>query len=84
MAIAAVYILLVTAISLLALAFWKEDYWLAILSGFIFVATGLRTVIYGIEDISDPTYRWIFGILILFIGVYIGSRAAIESFKEGL
>jgi len=84
MAIAAIYVILIAAISLLAMGFWKEDYWLVILSSFIFIGIGLKVVIYGFEEINDPTYKWLFGILILFIGIYLGSRAGLEAFKEGL
>ena len=82
MAIAAIYVLILAALSLLYLGFWKEDYWLIILSSMILIAVGLTTIISGIEDIVNPTYRWIFGIIILFIGLYLGSRASMEALTE--
>ena len=84
MVIAAIYVIVATAIVLCALGFWKEDYWLIILSSFIFVIVGFSTIINGFEDITSWTYKWAFGLLFLFIGIYLGSRAALESLNQGI
>ena len=78
MAIAAIYIIVLAAMAFTYLGFWKEDYWLIILSSFMFISIGLLTINNGFEDITLFTYKWIFGILFLFIGVYLGSRASLE------
>ena len=84
MAIAAIYILLMVAMAFTYLGFWKEDFWLIILAAFSFVGIGLYMIVIGFEDITSFTYKWMFGIIILFTGAYLGSRAMIEMLKEGL
>ena len=84
MVIAGIYVLLASAIALASIGFWKEDYWLIILSSFIFVMIGFSTIINGFEDITTQAYKWAFGIVILFIGVYLGSRAGFEALKQGI
>jgi len=84
MAIAGIYILLASAIAIATIGFWKEDYWLILLSSFLFVMVGFSTIINGFEDITVWTYKWAFGLIVLFIGVYLGSRAGLEALKQGV
>lgn len=84
MALLALYVLIAVAISLVALGFYKEDYWLIILGGFMMAILGLHVFINGIGELVDYTSRYTFGILLVFIGVYLGARAGFEAFKEGI
>ncbi len=82
MAIAAIYMILVAGLSFLALGFWKEDKWLIILSSFIFIPLGLKIINEGFEDIVSFQWKWIFGLIFIFMGVYFGSRASLEIMND--
>jgi hypothetical protein len=82
MAIAAIYIILLVTIALIYLGFWKEDYWLIILSSFMLIIIGLFTLNNGFEDITDFTFKWVIGMIFIFTGLYLGVRSGVEAMKE--
>ena len=83
MAIAAVYIILLVVIALTYLGFWKEDYWLIILSSFLLIFVGLFTLNNGFEDITSFAYKWVIGMVFIFTGLYLGVRSGVEAMKDG-
>lgn len=84
MALLALYVLIALSICLAGLGFFKEDYWLIVLGGFLMVMLGLHVFINGLGELTTYTSRYTFGTLMIFIGAYLGARAGFEAFKEGI
>jgi uncharacterized membrane protein YfcA len=79
--IPAIYIILLATISLLFLAFKQKDYWLIIICSFSMIFIGLYSLNVSFGDLEN-TFRVPFGIIIIFIGVYLVFRSGIESIKS--
>ena len=76
-----VYIILLFSLGLTYIGFLREDSWLITLSSFLLIVVGLYTMIHGFGDIIAFEYKYLFGVLFIFIGIYFGFRASIEAFK---
>lgn len=83
MAIAAIYILLAFAGFLTWLGFHKEDAWVVIFSGIIFIFGGLNILINGFEDLAS-IYSQSLGVIIIFLGSYLAVRSTVEFIQDNL
>ena len=81
MVIAAIYVTLALASFLLWLGFSKDDEWIVIFSGMIFVFSGLNILINGFQDLAK-VYSQALGVIVLFIGAYFMIRSVIERIQE--
>jgi hypothetical protein len=70
--------LIVISIALAYLGFWRKDYWLVSLSSMIMLLSGVFILNNGIGDIIEPTYKFAFGIVFIFIAMYFAFRTSIE------
>jgi len=83
MAIAAIYILVAFSFGLFYLALNRSDPTLAFFSSILFIFTGLHTMIYGFEDLTN-LYSQILAMIFISMGGYIGIRAGIDWIGETL
>lgn len=83
MAVAAIYIILAAAAFLLYLGFYKNDAWIIIFGSSMFIFIGLRSIIYGFEEIVYP-YNFMFGVIFIFLGAYCSVRSGIEMIQENI
>lgn len=81
--VAAIYISLAFASFLTWLGFDREDSWMVIFSGMIFVFSGLNILLFGFQDL-DSLYSQVLGIIIIFIGSYLSVRSTVEFIKDNL
>lgn len=77
MAIAAIYILVTISFVLFGIALNKNDPTLAFFSSILFIFSGLHTVIYGFEDLTN-LYAQVLGMLFIGLGGYIGIRTGMD------
>lgn len=75
----AIYMLIVLAIALLYISFYKKDSTLIIFSGILFLFSGLDIYLNGFGNIKYP-----FGIAVIFsfIGIYLMIRTGIEMIAD--
>ena len=79
--IAGIFIILFFSLGIISIGFLREDYWLIILASFLLVISGLYTLNVGFGDIVLFEYKYLFGVLFIFIGIYFGFRASVEALK---
>jgi uncharacterized membrane protein HdeD (DUF308 family) len=77
MAIEAVYIVLAFASFMGWLGFHKEDNWLVVFSGIIFIFLGLNILLNGFSDL-DSVYAQMLGVVVIFLGAYFAIRSTVE------
>ena len=70
--------LMVVALAITYLGFWRKDYWMVSLSSLIILLSGLFILNNGIGDITAAAYKFAFGIVFIFIAIYFAFRAGIE------
>ena len=76
-----VYIILLFSLGLIYLGFLREDSWLITLASFLLIISGLFTLNNGFGDIVAYEYKYLFGVLFIFIGIYFGFRASYEALR---
>lgn len=77
MAIAMIFVFLFFCLDIAAIGFFKQDSTFLLFSSMMFVLCGLHIFIYGFEEMAVIYAKW-FGILLMFLGSYIGLRTALE------
>jgi uncharacterized membrane protein YhaH (DUF805 family) len=70
------------AIALVYLGFWRKDYWIVSLSSLLILLSGLFILNNGIGDLVQPTYKFAFGIVFIFIAMYFAFRTSIEMMSK--
>lgn len=81
MALLAIYIVLFAAGFLLWLGMNKEDPWIVIFSGMIFIFGGLYSFLNNFGELGQIYSRAI-AIIVIFFGAYVTTRAGIEVVQE--
>jgi len=79
MAIAAIYILLAFSSFLLWLGMNKEDAWIVIFAGILFLFSGFNVLLYDFQDLPH-IYSQVMGIVLMFFGLYISIRSTFVLF----
>lgn len=74
-----IFFLLFFAVLILLAAIYRRDFTFYLFSALLFIFSGLSVIRFGFGDLSEPTP---IGILIIFIGLYIGFRAAVEMIND--
>ena len=83
MAIAAIYIILALASFLVWLGMHKEDAWIVVFSGILFMASGLYIYINGFQDLTT-IYSQILAIITIFFGAYLTTLSTVEFVKDNM
>ena len=73
-----ILILIGISIALAYLGFWRKDYWLVSLSSLIMLISGLFILNNGVGDIIEPSYKFAYGLIFIFIAIYFAFRTSIE------
>lgn len=77
-----IYVVVIAAYLLMALAFGIKDYTLALLSSFIILISGIYLIIYGITDVNTFLTQS-FGVINIGIGAFVLIAGSIEKLEEG-
>lgn len=83
MAIEAIYIAIAFAAFLMWLGMNKEDSWMVIFSGMIFVFSGLNILLNGFADMAH-TYAQVMGVVVIFFGSYVTVRSGVEFIRDNM
>ena len=74
-------VIIILTFGLIILGYAIQDYWVIILGAFGLILFGLYILFYGISGMEDAVYTWGIGIIILMLGAYFGTRAALEQLE---
>lgn len=83
MAIAAIYVVLFFSTLLTWLGLSREDAWIVIFSGMIFMFAGLSILLNGFQDLTS-VYAQALGVIIIFIGAYLTTRSTVEFVRDNM
>ena len=83
MAIEAIYIVLAFAGFLTWLGMNKEDTWMVVFGGIIFMFSGLNILINGFIDLAH-VYAQVMGVLVIFLGAYLTTRSLVEFARDNI
>lgn len=76
------YILILgLSIIIILMGILLQDGWIGVLGAFGLVLCGLFVILFGIDGMKDNAYTYGFGILISFLGAYLGVRGALEQIQ---
>ena len=83
MAIVAIYVVLAFAAFLTWLGWDREDNWIVIFSGMIFVFSGLDIWTNGFGELTQVYYRAL-STIVIFLGGYLITRSGVEFVRDNV
>lgn len=75
--VAAIFVLVAIAFSLLYIGHLKEDFTTLFIAGIVFILLGLTTFNNGFEDLPVLFTKWL-GVIFLMFGGYVMIRSALD------
>lgn len=81
MVIAAIYVVILVAFTLLGFGYYKQDYPTLFFAASVFVFLGLNIIVNGFQDLAR-TYQYPLAYIFILFGAYIGIRSGIEFIQE--